>query len=601
MFLTGVPNPLAGDFGGCASLKGDFDYENRISAPEIPWLTGTAFPTLNGAFSAAAGTRWTFVPTEAAVPKGMCAASGAMFNRNRDALRAQGSNVAAFGVVASVSGGWVHPNSSGYAAMGPVLADAMDDKVIADFTPTAAPVSAAPAPVVDLLPRVELTMGDAGTNYPTRPAGEQLDEPTNAVGAGVGDSLVDVPVREGGSGTLQARRCGPLPLLAASVAQGCGPVRNVTALIGTPSAPASVSSTTDDLGLHVTWVKGSTVALRRFLVTATYSGLDKGGISFPPSAVAESPIPTPSGQISQEERTITLQEKSVPITMQFSFSATTREAPLPAPDGRSVSVTVRECTDRGCGAGKGTAVARAGGPGAQLEAALDRQFVQQQMIDLPLGVFSMRTGLTARPNRTYGLLLSWGTWRRWRDLSELRLRLRGRARARGHPARGPAQRPPHAVGARGARPPGGASGTGDAAGRGADAGGARRPHRPRRPAQPAGRAASAPEGRPRAARAAHRRRGRRRQPDRPDAGPAVGGLVRREALSSQASIWAPTRARSSTRARAPVCTSSTTATRPSSWTVTTKEWRVAVTSATLCARAHRSLARAPRRGCGAAG
>ena len=156
------------------------------------------------------------------------------------------------------------------------------------------------------------------------------------MGAGVGDSLVDVPVREGGSGTLQARRCGPLPLLPASVAQGCGPARNVTALIGTPSAPASVSSTTDDLGLHVTWVKGSTVPLRRFLVTATYSGLNKGGISFPPAAVAESPIPTPGGQISQDERTITLQEKSVPITMQFSFSAATREAPLPAPDGRSV-------------------------------------------------------------------------------------------------------------------------------------------------------------------------------------------------------------------------------------------------------------------------
>ena len=64
-------------------------------------------------------------------------------------------------------------------------------------------------------------------------------------------------------------------------------MRNVTALIGTPSA-RSGTSTTDDLGLHVTWVKGSTVPLRRFLVTATYSGLDKGGISFPPAAVAES-------------------------------------------------------------------------------------------------------------------------------------------------------------------------------------------------------------------------------------------------------------------------------------------------------------------------
>ena len=77
--------------------------------------------------------------------------------------------------------------------------------------------------------------------------------------------------------------------------------------------------------------------------------------------------------------------------------------------------------------GQGHRRRAAGGPGAQLEAALDRQFVQQQVLDLPLGVFSMRTGLKARPNRTYGLLLSWGTWRRWRDLSELRLRLRDRA------------------------------------------------------------------------------------------------------------------------------------------------------------------------------
>jgi hypothetical protein len=428
VFLTGVPNPLAGDFGGCAPLKGLFDYENRISAAEMPWLKETAFPLLNGAFSTAAGTRWTFVSTEAAVPRGMCAGSGAMFNRNRDALRTQGNSIAAFGPVASVSAGWVHPNSLGYAAMGPVVADAMDDKVIADFTPTAAPVSAAPAPVVDLLPRVELTMGGAGTDYDTRPAGQQSGEPTNPVGADIGESLVDVPVREGGSATLQARRCGPLPLLAARVAQGCGPARNVTALIGTPSPPAAVTSTTDSLGLHVSWTQGSTVPLRRFLVTATYSGLDKGGVSFPPSAVAESPIPTPGGQISQDERTITLQEKSVPLTMQFSFSPTTREAALPAPSGRSVSVGVRECTDRGCAASRGTAVAAAGGLGAgqQLEDALNRAFVNQQMIDLPVGVFSMRTGLKARPGHTYGLMLAWGTWRRWRDLSELRLRLRGR-------------------------------------------------------------------------------------------------------------------------------------------------------------------------------
>ena len=181
VFLTGVPNPLAATRRLCPAHR-DLRLREQDQRPQRPWLSGTAFPTLNGAFSAAAGTRWTFVPTASAVPNGMCASGGTVFNRNRDALRAQGSNVAAFGAVASVSGGWVHPNSRGHEAMGPVLADAMQAKVISDFTPTVAPVSAPPAPVVDLLPRVELTMGDAGTSYDTRPAGQKTGEPTNAVG-----------------------------------------------------------------------------------------------------------------------------------------------------------------------------------------------------------------------------------------------------------------------------------------------------------------------------------------------------------------------------------------------------------------------------------
>ena len=360
VFLTGVPNPQRGDFGGCASLR-DFDYENRISAPEIPWLTGTAFPTLERGLQRRGGH-----PLDVRAHGGRSAQGHVRCQRRgcstATATRSgPGRNVAAFGAVASVSGGWVHPNSSGYEAMAPVLADAMQAKVITDFTPTAAPATAAPAPVVDLLPRVELTMGDAGTSYDTRPAGSRrASRPMRWAPASATRSST-CPSARAARGRCR-RAAADLCRCAGERRPGLRPARNVTALIGTPSAPASVSSTTDDLGLHVTWVKGSTVPLRRFLVTATYSGLDKGGISFPPSAVAESPIPTPSGQISQEERTITLQEKSVPITMQFSFSAATREAPLPAPDGRSVGVTVRECTDRGCGPGRGTAVARAGGP-----------------------------------------------------------------------------------------------------------------------------------------------------------------------------------------------------------------------------------------------
>jgi hypothetical protein len=181
VFLTGAPDPLAGDFGGCSSLTGQYDYENRLRADERTWIDTVVFPMLNQAFENAAQNRWTFVSLESAVTNGMCASSGRMINRNRDATPRQGATVSS-SLGLGVSHGWVHPNSSGYAAMGPVLVGAMDDKVIADFTPTSAPVSAAPAPVVDLLPRVELTMGDANTDYDTRPAGQQRDEPTDPVG-----------------------------------------------------------------------------------------------------------------------------------------------------------------------------------------------------------------------------------------------------------------------------------------------------------------------------------------------------------------------------------------------------------------------------------
>src|SRR5919197_3782942 len=74
VFLTGAPNPLAGGFDGCASLSGQYDYENRLRSDERAWITGTVFPLLNDAFEAATHNRWMFVPLASAVPTGMCAA-----------------------------------------------------------------------------------------------------------------------------------------------------------------------------------------------------------------------------------------------------------------------------------------------------------------------------------------------------------------------------------------------------------------------------------------------------------------------------------------------------------------------------------------------
>jgi hypothetical protein len=407
VFLTGVPNPLAGDFGGCASLTGQYDYENRLTAAERTWLAGTVFPTINTAFQNAADDRWTFVPLASAVTNGICASSGRMINRNRDALVKQGATVASsLGI--GVSHGWVHPNASGYAAMAPLLAGAMDDKVIADFTPPGAPSSADLAPVVDLLPRVELNVGVVSTPFDTRPGGQQLGRPGGSAVSDIGAARVTVPVDPAGSGVILARRCGPLPLAPDGTGQGCATGRHVPALVGTPSPPTSVTVSKDPIGVRVAWQQGSTVPLRRFQVDVT-STTTIGTSTDPASALVKDQPPT-------------LGLRTLTLTTGYSFGPDVHDVALPAPAGARVTAKVRECTDRGCGASAPEPVSIVAAPLADV--SLARPFMGPELDQLPLGAFTIRSGQKARARRAFALVASWAAWRRWRDLREMRIRLR---------------------------------------------------------------------------------------------------------------------------------------------------------------------------------
>jgi hypothetical protein len=299
VFLTGVPNPLAGGFDGCASLSGQYDYENRLRSDERAWITGTVFPLLNNAFETATHDRWAFVPLASAVPNGMCTASGRMLNRNRDALVTQGATVASsFGV--GVSHGWVHPNAAGYAAMAPLLANSLGAKVISDFTP-GVPASADLVPVVDLLPRVELNVGGVSDGFDTRPAGRQAGSTGGSATGAIGASRVTVPVNPAGPTTIQARRCGPLPLAADGTGQGCGVQRNVVARLGTPLAPTKVTTTRDPLGVRVAWTQGSTVPLRRFLLEMTSTVTIATGTLADPAAALVKDLPPIGGARTAQE------------------------------------------------------------------------------------------------------------------------------------------------------------------------------------------------------------------------------------------------------------------------------------------------------------
>jgi hypothetical protein len=99
---------------------------------------------------------------------------------------------------------------------------------------------------------------------------------------------------------------------------------------------------------------------------------------------------------------------------------------LPSPAGAWVTVTVRECTDRGCGATAPEPVSIVTGLPGDVPDSLARPFVQKELDDLPLGAFTIQSGLRARAGRPLGLVASWAAWKRWRDLRSMQVRLRGR-------------------------------------------------------------------------------------------------------------------------------------------------------------------------------
>jgi hypothetical protein len=429
VFMTGVPNPLAGGFDGCGSLTGQYDYENRLQPEERNWVNASVFPALIGAYQTAAVTHgWQFVPLAPAVATGMCAATNRMVNRNRDALPIQGATIASTAGI-GVSHGWVHPNAAGYEAMAPLLANQMRTWVVQRFTPAAAPsATGGPVPVKPLLPRVEMEVAQVADDFPTRPNGEFAGPPSAQGTGAVGAARVEVPTPTTAvdSAPVRTRRCGPVGFSSPGVARGCGAQRIFNGVLtGTPVAPASVTTARDPLGVRVTWTKGSTATLRRFLIEATEEfRFTPGGPVEPTQQLAntESPGVTGSGPLPRPND-LTSDERRRTITREFAFGPTVRAAVLPVAKGADLSIVVRECTDRGCSGAKAGPRVTAGGT---LGAELQRDLVQQQMVSFPVGVFAMRTGIDARVDRTFPLIVSWGTWRNWRDLRELRLELHGR-------------------------------------------------------------------------------------------------------------------------------------------------------------------------------
>lgn len=397
IYLTTPANPVGGGRGGC--LTGQYDYEKSLRADEHAWLSDTVFPLLVDAMSDAADAHdWELVELGPAAPaNGMCVTQNRMFNRNRDSLRNQGATVASVAGLA-VSHGIGHPNSAGYAAMAPILAAGMRPQVVEAFTPgQPAAGGSVPAPVVTLANRVQLRLPDPPEDYLTRPAGSTQFGDTAAGSPGMGIGMVDVPVpTTENSMALLARRCGPLgPTLVPPA--GCGAARPVfDVLTGTPGVPTGVTVSASLQGVRVNWTKGSPAGrtLRRFLVTAT-SSVDTGALL---------------GDLN--------------VTESYSIAPELRSSVLPLEEG-DWRITVRECTDRGCGSPSPQISVHSVGV-IQFDADDLREpellLLQQSS---PVGVFTTPAGRRPRAGTRFPLQISWGVWRHWKELRKLRVRLIG--------------------------------------------------------------------------------------------------------------------------------------------------------------------------------
>jgi hypothetical protein len=270
--------------------------------------------------------------------------------------------------------------------------------VVDAFTPGPPPASGVqPAPLVTLANRVQLRLPDPPEDYLTHPAGSGVFSDTKLGPLGMGIGVVDVPVTgTEDSVALLARRCGPVSPSVAPPA-GCSAERTVfDVLTGTPGVPTGVSAEALIPGVSVTWTKGSAAdrTLRRFLVTATSSIHTKALLG------------------------------DADVTQDYSISPDLRSALLPLDVG-DWQVSVRECTDRGCGSASLPVSVHSRGVTLFDTSQLGTPPLLQQQASAPVGMFTTPAGRGARAGKTFRLQILWGVWTHWTDLRELRLRMIG--------------------------------------------------------------------------------------------------------------------------------------------------------------------------------
>jgi hypothetical protein len=415
IFLSGPPPAIAGGLGACSSLTGPYDFENRIEPIERDWLVADVFPRfVNAMAEGASRGGWNFVDMSTAFANGLCGPSPRGINRNRDVLTTQGA-VVHDGLGINIAAGIAHPNPFGFDSMALVMANAIEPKLISRFTPTAQP-SLTIRERVTLAPSVDLQFTHP-PGFPMRPrsevdggAGENDFGPNMVVGP-VGSVMQSLLVPNQPTTTIRVRSCGPVGFNSAGRPRGCpfgGFTRQRLVLTGTPGVPTLNSARLQtDGNANVAWTQSTGPEVRRFLVEVEnppdVQALDPACGLAPPSTTGGEPRDVIEGATCVSEP-----QPSIPPA-RYSFGAALRSGLVPAAAGQRVSV--RECTDRGCGPQSAQLTLS-----KPLQPTLPSDF---QLAETPIGLVASRVAARLRRGRTGSLALGWRAWKGWKALKAL--------------------------------------------------------------------------------------------------------------------------------------------------------------------------------------
>lgn len=420
--VTGPPNLLGGGTAGCRARQDFYSAEKALSAPEQAWIDAVVYPRFvsgirDGVTSMADATRSgnggaaldaEFVDMSGAFADGLCV-NGGRINGNTAALRSQGYYKNFTGAL-RISAGFVHPTADGFSDMANVLVPRLRAKVEREFTPAGTRL-VTPVDKRALGGGVVLEADNSSGSAFAIPAGRAAaSDPWRTRNSNTPNSTVDFVPPTGDIVPIRAKACAfPVNTAGTTDPVGCNAERTLDLRVGTPGTATLSSAVGPRDGLvSIRFQKSAGgPTLRRFVVKVQRPTFE--GASADPACGMAQPGQTQPGGTNQSSgpsgQCITPSHTPAPTEIPLDGDLTSANVPA----GKDDTISIRECTDRGCGP---YSAGRKPTPAPTFPTTTQ---VQRD----PGGITLARYPSTVDRSARRSLYVGWRAWKGWKNLRSI--------------------------------------------------------------------------------------------------------------------------------------------------------------------------------------